>query len=57
MSLLSIFLMDEPIQIGHMRRFTHIRDLVTDVSCNYEINQLIHPLKPKTRETDGTSRI
>ena len=52
MSLLSIFLMDEPI-----RRLHHIRDLVTDVSWNYEINQHILPLKPKPREADGTYRI
>ena len=39
MSLLSIFLMDEPIQIEPIRRLPHIRDLVTDVSWNYEINQ------------------
>ena len=36
MSLLSIFLMDEPI-----RRLPHIRDFVTDVSWNYEINKKI----------------
>ena len=52
MSLLSIFLMDEPI-----RRLPHIRDLVTDVSWNYEINQHIRPLKPKPREADGTYRM
>ena len=57
MSLLSIFLMDEPIQIEPIRRLHHIRDLVTDVSWNYEINQHIRPLKPKPREADGTYRM
>ena len=57
MSLLSIFLMDEPIQIEPIRRHPQIRDLVTDVSWNYEINQQIRPLKPKPREADGTYRI
>jgi len=57
MSLLSIFLMDEPIQIEPMRRFPHMRDLVTDVSWNYEVNQRIRPLKPKPREADGTYRM
>ena len=57
MSLLSIFLMDEPIQIEPIRRLPHIRDLVTDVSWNYEINQHIRPLKPKPREADGTYRM
>ena len=52
MSLLSLFLMDEPI-----RRHHHKRDLVTDVSWYYEINQLIRPLKPKAMETDGIYRM
>ena len=59
MSLLSIFLMDEPIQIEPIRRLPHIRDLVTDVSWNYEINQHIRPLKPKPgrpMELTGCSR-
>ena len=46
--------LDKPVKIEPMRRFPHIRDLVTDVSWNYEINQLIRPLKPKSRETDET---
>ena len=57
MSLLSIFLMDEPIQIEPIRRLPHIRNLVTDVFWNYEINQHIRPLKPKPREADGTYRM
>ena len=57
MSLLSIFLMDEPNQIEPIRRLPHIRDLVTDVSWYYEINQLIRPLKPKPMETDGIYRM
>ena len=57
MSLLSIFLMDEPIQIEPIRRLPHIRDLVTDVFWNYEINQHIPPLKLKPREADGTYRM
>ena len=57
MSLLSLFLMDEPIQVEPIRRHHHKRDLVTDVSWYYEINQLIRPLKPKPLETDGTYRM
>ena len=41
MSLLSIFLMDESIQIEPIRRLPHIRDFVTDVFWNYE-NQSTH---------------
>ena len=54
MSLLILFLMDEPIQVEPIRRHHHKRDLVTDVSWYYEINQLIRPLKPKPLETNGT---
>ena len=57
MSFLSIFLMDEPNQIEPIRRLPHIRDLVTDVSWFYEINQQNRPLKPKPRKADGTYRM
>ena len=57
MSLLSLFLMDEPIQVEPIRRHHHKRDLVTDVSWYYEINQQNRPLKPKPREADGTYRM
>ena len=57
MSLLSLFLMDEPIQVEPIRRHAHIRDLVPDVSWNYEINQHNRPLKPKPREANGTYRM
>jgi succinate dehydrogenase / fumarate reductase iron-sulfur subunit len=49
--------LDKPVIIEPMRRFPHIKDLVTDVSLNYEINQQIRPLKPKPREADGTYRM
>ena len=57
MSLLSLFLMDEPIQVELIRRHPHIRNLVPDVSWNYEINQQNRPLKPKPRKADGTYRM
>jgi len=57
MSLLSIFLMDESIQIEPIRRLPHIGDCVTDVFWNYEINQHIPPLKLKPREADETYRM
>ncbi|MBI4082860.1 MAG: succinate dehydrogenase/fumarate reductase iron-sulfur subunit [Candidatus Lambdaproteobacteria bacterium] len=46
-----------PIVVEPMRRFPLIRDLVTDVSWNYEINKRIKPFKPKPREADGTYRM
>ena len=49
--------LDKPVIIEPMRRFPHIKDLVTDVSLNYKINQQIRPLKPKPREADGTYRM
>ena len=49
--------LDEPVQIEPMRHFPHIRDLVSDVSRNYEINKRIKPLSPKPRESDGTYRM
>jgi succinate dehydrogenase / fumarate reductase iron-sulfur subunit len=49
--------LNESVLIEPMRRFPHMRDLVTDVTRNYEINQRIRPLKPKPREADGTYRM
>ena len=37
---------DEPITIEPLRAFPLIRDLVTDVSWNYEVNKRIPPFTP-----------
>ena len=42
--------LDKPVLIEPIRGFPHIKDLVTDVSRNYEINKKIRPLTPKPRE-------
>ena len=47
----------QPIVVEPMRRFPLIRDLVCDVSWNYEVNKRIKPLVPKPREADGTYRM
>jgi succinate dehydrogenase / fumarate reductase iron-sulfur subunit len=47
----------EPTRVEPMRRFPLVRDLVTDVSRNYEINKRIQPFAPKPREADGTYRM
>jgi succinate dehydrogenase / fumarate reductase iron-sulfur subunit len=47
----------QPIRVEPMRRFPLIRDLVTDVSRNYEVNKRIQPFTPKPREADGTYRM
>ena len=38
---------DEPITVEPLRAFPVIRDLVTDVSWNYEVNKRIPPFTPK----------
>ena len=38
--------LDQPITVEPMRAFPHIRDLVTDVSWNYEVNKTIEPFSP-----------
>ena len=43
---LSDFDLEEPITVEPMRAFPLIRDLVTDVSWNYEVNKTIQPFTP-----------
>ena len=43
---LSDFDLDRPITVEPMRAFPLIRDLVTDVSWNYEVNKTIQPFTP-----------
>jgi succinate dehydrogenase iron-sulfur subunit len=47
----------EPITIAPMKTFPLVKDLVTDVSWNYEVNKRIRPLRPKAPEPDGTWRM
>jgi succinate dehydrogenase / fumarate reductase iron-sulfur subunit len=44
---------DEPILVRPLRTFPLIRDLVTDVSWNYEMNKRIKPFTPKNEDTDS----
>jgi len=39
---------DRPIRVSPLRAFPIIRDLVSDVSWNYEVNKKIPPFAPKT---------
>jgi succinate dehydrogenase / fumarate reductase iron-sulfur subunit len=48
---------DEIIRVTPMRTFPVIRDLVTDVSSNYEKAASIPSFTPKAREADGTYRM
>jgi succinate dehydrogenase / fumarate reductase iron-sulfur subunit len=47
--------LDEPVTVQPMKAFPVIRDLVSDVSWNYEVKQRIKPFKPrKPDNADGT---
>ena len=48
---------DETITVQPMKTFPIVRDLVTDVSWNYEQNQRIPPFKPVPRGADGEHRM
>ncbi len=45
------------ITVAPLRTYPIIRDLVTDVSHNYEVAKTIPGFKPKPREADGTYRM
>jgi succinate dehydrogenase / fumarate reductase iron-sulfur subunit len=53
MTRLNEFEEDEMITITPLKTFPTIKDLVTDVSWNYEQNKRIKPFKPRPREEDG----
>ena len=47
-----------PVTIEPMRAFPHVRDLVTDVSWNYEVKKAIAPFTPRAPDApDGTWRM
>ena len=41
--------LDQPITVVPMKTFPVIKDLVTDVSCNYKVNKKIPPFQPRAR--------
>jgi succinate dehydrogenase / fumarate reductase iron-sulfur subunit len=48
----------QPITVEPMKAFPHIKDLVTDVSWNYEVKKKIKPFKPRPPDNpDGTWKI
>src|ERR1700736_2894801 len=48
----------EPVLLEPMKAFPLIKDLVTDVSWNYRVNQMIPPFKPRPPDNpDGTWRM
>ena len=49
---------NEPVSVEPMRAFPHVRDLVTDVSWNFEVKKKIKPFKPRKPDApDGTWRM
>jgi succinate dehydrogenase / fumarate reductase, iron-sulfur subunit len=57
MTRLNSLRLDEPITIEPMRAFPSVRDLVTDVSWNYEVKKKIRPFTPRPPDApDGTWR-
>ncbi|MEQ9423358.1 MAG: succinate dehydrogenase/fumarate reductase iron-sulfur subunit [Cyclobacteriaceae bacterium] len=57
MTRMNEFKDDETITIRPMQSFPVLRDLVTDVTWNYEQNKKIQPLKPRKRDADGEYRM
>jgi succinate dehydrogenase / fumarate reductase, iron-sulfur subunit len=50
--------LDRPVTVEPMRTFPPIRDLVTDVSWNFEVKKSIKPFKPRAPDApDGTWRM
>jgi len=57
MTRMNIFDLDETITVQPLKAFPVIRDLVTDVSWNFEQNKRIQPFKPRSRGVDGKHRM
>ena len=58
MTRLSELPLDEPVSVEPMRAFPPIKDLVTDVSWNFQVKQRIKKFKPRAPDApDGTWRM
>jgi succinate dehydrogenase / fumarate reductase iron-sulfur subunit len=57
MTRMNTFQPGETITVAPVKTFPIIRDLVTDVSYNYEKARELPPFKPKPKEPDGTRRM
>ena len=57
MTRMDLFSEGQTITVAPIRTFPWIRDLVTDVSYNYEKARQLPPLRPKPPEADGTYRM
>jgi succinate dehydrogenase / fumarate reductase iron-sulfur subunit len=57
MTRMSHFEDGQPITVAPMRSFPVIKDLVPDVSANFEMAKKIPPFRPRPRDADGTWRM
>jgi succinate dehydrogenase / fumarate reductase iron-sulfur subunit len=58
MTRLSQLPMDQPVTVEPMKAFPHVKDLITDVSWNYEVKKRIKKFKPRKPDAeDGTWRM
>jgi len=57
MTRMNSFGPNETITVQPLKTFPVIKDLVTDVSWNYEQNKKIAPFKPKRKDPDGKRRM
>ncbi|HUP01148.1 MAG TPA: succinate dehydrogenase/fumarate reductase iron-sulfur subunit [Gemmatimonadota bacterium] len=58
MTRLSDLPLDQPVTVEPMKAFPHVKDLVTDVSWNFEVKKRIKPFHPRPPDAaDGTWRM
>jgi succinate dehydrogenase / fumarate reductase iron-sulfur subunit len=58
MTRLSQLSLDKPVTVEPMKAFPHVKDLITDVSWNYEVKKKIKKFKPRAPDApDGTWRM
>ncbi|HEY4410066.1 MAG TPA: succinate dehydrogenase/fumarate reductase iron-sulfur subunit [Acidimicrobiia bacterium] len=57
MTRMNVFEPGQPITLNPLKTFPVIRDLVTDVSFNYEMAKQVPAFKPRPRGPDGTHRM
>lgn len=58
MTRLNSLTMDQPVVVEPLKAFPHIKDLVADVSWNYEVKKRIRKFKPRPPDReDGSWRI
>src|SRR5207248_5271478 len=53
MTRLNTLPLDQPITVQPIKAFPHIKDLVTDLSWNYEVKKRLKKLKPRKPDSAG----